>query len=294
VELRHLRYFIAVAEELNFTRASRRLSIAQPPLSQQIRRLEQELGVALFTRTKRRVVLTNAGRSFLERSYQIIGSVEQAVSLTQRVHRGQEGRLVVGFLEYMSSTLIPPVMRAFRDKHPDVEIVLRPLANNHQLPALRSGDIDVSLLRPPVDDNEILSDLILREPFVLALPANHRLAKRRAVRISEVAGDPFVMYRKEVGPAFFTQIYDFCARNGVTPKAALDVTQIQTAVGLVSAGIGVALVPRSVTRVIVENVVYKPFVEASPTVDVAFAWQVHSALVAQFLRTCKSTAATFS
>lgn len=291
-----MRYFIAVAEELNFTRAAGRLNMAQPPLSQQIRRLEQELGVTLFFRTKRRVALTDAGRVFLEQAYQITRSVEHAAVLVQRVERGESGRLVVGFLEYMSYTLLPPIMRMFRERFPGVEVVLRPLSNVQQVSALRYGNVDVSLLRPPIDDPEISSELILREPFIVAIPASHPRAGRRTVSINGFANDAFIMYQRDVGPSFFNAIYNFCAQAGFTPKVALEVSHIHAAVGLVGAGIGVALVPRSVRKVTLDNVVYKSLTDKAPTVDVMLAWQrqTSSPLINAFVETCKQSAMTLS
>lgn len=291
MEFRYLRYFVAVAEELSFTRAAERLHMAQPPLSQQIRRLEGHLGVTLLHRTKRRVELTDAGRVFLERAYHAIQSVEQATLLAQRAGRGEIGRLVVGFLEYTSYTLIPPILRAFRQRFPEIDVVLRVFPNTQQVAALRSGQVDVSFLRPPIDDPEISSALILREPFILAMPANHSLARQRVVSIKDFADDPFVMYARELGPTFGSEIFSFCGKAGFSPKVALQVSQIHAAVGLVGSGIGVALVPQSVKRVLLDHVVYRPLVERPPDVDVVLAWQqrVPSPIIESFLETCKAS-----
>ena len=270
--------------------------MAQPPLSQQIRRLEQELDVVLFFRTKRRVALTEAGRVYLEQAYQITRSLEQAAVLAQRAERGESGRLVVGFLEYTSYTLLPTIMRAFRERFPGVEVVLRPLSNTQQVSALRYGNVDVSLLRPPIDDPEIASELILREPFILAIPASHPRAGRRRVSINDFSEDSFIMYQREVGPSFFNAIYNFCTQAGFTPKVALEVSQINTVIGLVGADIGVAFVPRSVRKIILENVVYKALTDKAPTVDVMLAWQrqVSSPLINAFVETCKQSAMKLS
>lgn len=273
MELRYLRYFVAVAEELSFTRAAERLHMAQPPLSQQIRKLEARLGVALLRRTKRRVELTEAGRVFLHQAYQAIHSIEQGTLLAQRAGRGEIGRLAVGFIEYISYTLMPPILRAFRERYPEVNVVLRLFTNIQQVAALRSGQVDVSFMRPPVDDPEIASTLISRERFVLAMPATHPLAGKSAVSIKQFANDPFIMYARELGPAFHNEIFSFCGKAGFSPKVALEVSQIHAAMGLVGSGIGVALVPQSVKRVQLDDVVYRPLIERAPNVDVLLAWQ---------------------
>lgn len=273
MELPHLRYFVAVAEELSFTKAAARLNMAQPPLSQQIRKLEAQLGVTLLRRTKRRVELTEAGRVFLRQSYQAIQSIEQGVVLAQRADRGEIGRLAIGILVYISYTLIPPILRDFRAKYPGVHIELRFLTNALQIAALQSGQVDVCFVRPPIESPEIASKLISRERFILAMPATHPLAGKSAVSIKQLRDDPFIMYVRELGPTFYGSLFQFCARAGFSPKVALEVSQINAAVGLVGSGIGVALVPQSMNQLHFDNVVYRPLVERAPNVDVLLAWQ---------------------
>ena len=285
MELRYLRYFVAVAEELSFTRAAARLNMAQPPLSQQIRKLEARLGVTLLRRTKRRVELTEAGRVFLRQSYQAIQSIEQGIVLAQRADRGEIGRLAIGILVYISYTLIPPILREFRAKYPQVHVELRFLTNTLQIAALQSGQVDVCFVRPPIDGPDIASKLISRERFIVAMPASHPLAGKAAVSIKQLKDDPFIMYVRELGPTFFSSLYQFCARAGFSPKVALEVSQINAAVGLVGAGIGVALVPQSMNQLHLDNVVYRPLVERAPNVDVLLAWQAGqpSALLKSFI-----------
>ena len=273
MELRYLRYFVAVAEELSFTRAAERLNMAQPPLSQQIRRLEARLGATLLHRTKRRVELTEAGRVFLHQAYQAVHSIEQGVLLAQRADRGEIGRLAIGFLVYVSYTLIPPILREFRARFPGVHVALRLLTNAQQTAALRTGQVDVSFMRPPIDKPDIASKLILRERFILAMPATHPLAGKTAVSIKQFKNDPFIMYARDLGPTFHSALFGFCEKSGFSPKIALEVSQINVAVGLVGAGIGVALVPESAKRMHLDDVVYRPFVERAPNVDLLLAWQ---------------------
>ena len=273
MELRYLRYFVAVAEELSFTRAAERLNIAQPPLSQQIRRLEARLGVTLLRRSKRRVELTEAGRVFLRQAYQAIQSLEEGILLAQRADRGEIGRLAVGILVYISYTLIPPILREFRAQFPEVHVELRFLTNTLQIAALLSGQVDVCFVRPPIDNPDIASKLISRERFILAMPATHPLAGKSAVSIKQFKNDPFIMYVRELGPTFCSSLVQFCAKAGFSPKVALEVSQINAAVGLVGAGIGVALVPQSMNQLHFDNVVYRPLIERAPNVDVLLAWQ---------------------
>lgn len=287
MELRYLRYFVAVAEELSFTRAAARLNIAQPPLSQQIRRLEARLGVTLLSRTKRRVELTEAGRVFLRQSYQAIQSIEQGIVLAQRADRGEIGRLAIGILVYISYTLIPPILREFRKKFPEVHIELRFLTNALQIAALQSGQVDVCFVRPPIDSPDVASKLISRERFILAMPATHPLAHKSAVSIKQLRNDPFIMYVRELGPTFYSSLYQFCAKADFSPNVALEVSQIHAAVGLVGSGIGVALVPQSMNHLHFDNVVYRPLIERAPNVDVLLGWQPgrHSELVESFVDT---------
>lgn len=288
MELRYLRYFLAVAEELSFTRAAARLNMAQPPLSQQIRKLEAHLGATLFRRTKRRVELTDAGRVFLEQSYQAMRAIEQGIVLAQRADRGEIGRLAIGILVYVSYTLIPPILREFRARYPEVHIEMRFLTNALQIAALKSGQVDVCFVRPPVDEPNIETRLISRERFVLAMPATHPLAGKAAVSIKQLKDDPFIMYARELGPTFYSSLYQFCAKAGFTPKVALEVSQINAAVGLAGSGIGVALVPQSMNQLHFDNVVYRPIVERAPNVDVLLAWQPGrtSELLQSFIDMC--------
>lgn len=296
MELRELRYFIAVAEELSFTRAAKRLNMAQPPLSQQIRNLEERLGVALLARTRRHVELTDAGRLFLEQCYHAVNAVQHGAELARRSARGETGQVTLGALEYSSFTILPSILRAFGEKRPEVDLSLRLLPNTQQENALRFGQIDVSLMRPPIASDEIASALVMREPFLVALPSNHPVASRRKVSIRDLADDKFVLYPRELGPAFHDHLHRFCSAAGFTPRVALEVTQIHTAIGLVGARIGVALVPRSVSRVIVDDVVYKELQQPAPTVDVVLAWRkrMPHPQAGILLETCRRTVAHMS
>ena len=188
MELRHLRYFVAVAEELHFSRAAARLHIAQPPLSQQIRHLERELGVALFNRTRRHVELTAAGRAFLDESRRVLLQAERAARIAQRAGRGEIGQLAVAFVPSADLDLLPRVLRAWSARFPDVELDLQALLPVAQLEALAGGRIQVGLVRLPVTaGSEVIVECIESEPLVAALPLRHRLAKRARVRVADLA-----------------------------------------------------------------------------------------------------------
>ena len=292
MELRALRYFTVLAEELHFGRAARRLSITQPPLSQAIAKLERELGVPLFERTRRRVALTLAGATFLEESRATLARAAQAVELAQRAHRGEVGRLAVGYLAATAFTLLPLVLRDFSRGFPGVKLELRELTIPQQHAALLRGDIDVAILRPPVSEAELASEIILAEPFVLALPARHPLRSLHRVPAKRLAGEPFVMFPRQPGLVNHDLVMDFCLRAGFTPRVAQEAYQTHTVVGLVSAGIGIALVPASTQKIGLAGVVYRPLREATPQSRTAVAWRRADAspAVAAFLDVARRVA----
>src|SRR5579863_828003 len=259
MELRHLRYFVAVAEELHFGRAAERVHIAQPPLSQQIRRLEDELGVQLFDRTKRRVELTHAGRAFLREARQTLARAEQAVRAAQQAGRGEVGELAVGFVGSATYLIVPLVLKTFRHRFPKVE--------------LRLGQIQVGFFRSVSDDEALTFEWILEERLVMALPESHPLARHRRVELTKLSEDSFVLFPRAIGPGFYDLIVSQCRRAGFTPRVALEASSVQTIVGLVAAGMGVALVPASCQNFRRAGVVYKAIREPGPTVKMAVAWR---------------------
>lgn len=290
MDLRHLRYFIAVAEELSFTKGAERLHKAQPPVSQQIRQLEDEIGVTLLNRTRRHVELTEAGRVFLDQARQILRSTESAVVQAQRAQRGEIGRLTVGFFEHMSYTLLPPILRAYRDRFPSVDVQLRWFPVISQAEALRRGDLDIAFLRPVPDMNEVTWETILEEPFVLAVPSDHPLASVEAVSLKSCAQEPFLMYKAEMAPDFHAMHLRMCASAGFVPKVASEVGQVYTLLGLVSSGAGIGFVPASVQRVHFDHVAYKPIQGKQMTYEVMLGWSQRNPtpLMTAFVETAKS------
>ena len=292
MELRTLRYFSVLAEELHFGRAARRLAITQPPLSHAIAKLEAELEVRLFERSRRQVRLTHAGAVFLAEARATLARAAQGVELAQRAQRGEVGKLSVGYLAATAYTLLPLVLRDFRRRFPGVKLELRELTIPQQLAALLEGDVEVGLLRPPVRDAELDSETILSEPFVLALPSRHPLCILRRVSAKRLADEPFVMFPRHPGLVFHDLVMGFCLRNGFTPRVAQEANQTHTVIGLVSAGVGVALVPASTQKIGLAGVTYRALREATPQSRTAVAWRRAGAspVVAAFLDVARRAA----
>jgi len=275
MELRHLRYFVAVAEERHFGRAAERLHMAQPPLSQQIRQLEAELGARVFARTTRKVELTPAGELLLARARRILADVDAASVDVQRAERGEVGRLSVGFTGSATYELLPSIATALRAELPDVELELHgEMLTPAQVNALLSGTLDVGLLRPPVHSPDLAVHDIRREPLVVALPADHPLVGDRPVKLTELAGDPFVTYPSHFRSVMHDAAEAACRKAGFTPRVAQEVGETATLVSLVAAGIGVALVPASVQHLRITGAVYRPLAGSTQEVALAVASRV--------------------
>lgn len=274
MELRHLRYFIAVAEELHFSRAAERLHIAQPPLSQQIRHLEQELGVELFQRkTKRQVQLTEAGRVFLAESYLALAQIENAIRAAQRAARGETGQLVVGFVSSATYHALPWLLRNFRERFPQVEIVLRELNTQKQVQALNEQRISVGFVHPPIDDDGLTLECIQQESLVVALAETHPLATQLQISIQDLADEPFVLFPRHLGAGLYDRIVSFCQQANFSPKVTQEANQMQTIISLISAGMGVTLVPASLQNLMRTGIVYRTLQEPTPKVETAVVWR---------------------
>lgn len=276
MELRHLRYFVALAEELHFGRAAGRLGIKQPPLSQQIRVLEERLGVPLFDRNNRRVLLTAAGEAFLPAARQVLAAAEVAERTARHAGRGETGRLALGFVGSATLTLLPGALRRFRARYPRVVLDLRELTTAQQVEALTNGTLDVGLLRPPLPPaaGDVLAhESVGAERLVVALPADHPLAAERSVAAERLAGEPFVLFPRHLGPGLHDQIVGYCARAGFSPAVAQRAVQMQTIVALVAGGLGVSVVPSSVGRYRRPDVVFRALRPATRVVHLAVAYR---------------------
>jgi DNA-binding transcriptional LysR family regulator len=257
MELRHLRYFIAVAEELHFGRAAQRLHVSQPPLSQQIRQFEDELGVRLFERTTQRVTLTEAGRALLPEARNVIAQAERAVRAARSAARGEVQRLEVSFVVTLDHGLVSHVIAAFRKRHPKVAIGLSQMTSVEQIVALREGRIDAGFVRMPLDHRGVECDLVARDPFVLALPATHRLARRRTIDLTQLAQEPFVMLEARQHPRFQAACLELCRHAGFIPNVVQESERLQNLAVMVAGGIGLALLPQSMTVFRTPGVVFR-------------------------------------
>jgi DNA-binding transcriptional LysR family regulator len=293
VELRQLRYFVAVAEELHFRRAAERLHISQPPLSQQIRALEDELGFTLLVRTRRRVQLTPAGEAFLRDARTLLAELEGAVATARRIDAGQTGRLRINFVGSALLSILPGTVERFRRARPGVELELRERPTVDQLRAVRAGVADVGLVRPPIeDDDELRVQTVLRERTVAALPAGHALALLRRVPLRRLAAEPLVLFPRDQAPGFHDLLIDSLAGAGAPPRVIQYAPEMLTIIGLVAAGTGVSLVPASVQRLALDGVSYRPVIGAplSELVAITRAGD-DSALVRAFVSDASARAA---
>lgn len=266
MELRHLRYFTAVAEELHFTRAAARLGIGQPPLSQQIQQLEREIGTPLFLRLPRGIALTEAGVQFLDDARAILASADRAVDMARRLGRGERGAITVGFTaSAVFHPYLPRAIRAFRDRYPDVRITLTESNTVTLLRGLRAGDVDVAFVRPPyVLDAEFESERVLDEPMLIALPPDHALSRKRAVPIAALAEEDFVLYPRPIGAGLYDAIQSACQRAGFAPRVIQEAPQMASIVSLVAAGVGISIVPAAMRHMGAQGIEYRPIKGDAP------------------------------
>jgi DNA-binding transcriptional LysR family regulator len=268
MELRHLRYFVAVAEELHFGRAAALLGISQPPLSQQIQALEEEIGARLFERTNRRVELTEAGRLFLDETRQVLAQVEKATQIARRAGQGELGELKVGFTASAPFTsTIPRSILAFRQSHPDVHLSLQEMSSREVIEALQEQTLQVGVIRPyPLPDN-IKAVELFRDPLVVVLSADHPLAQgsEEGISIAALADEPFVFFPRSYGTGLYDQLISLARNAGFSPRIAQEASEAMTIIGLVSAGLGVSMLPASFRRMRVDGVVYRTLLDEGAT-----------------------------
>ncbi|QFZ19729.1 LysR substrate-binding domain-containing protein [Saccharothrix syringae] len=279
MELRHLRYFLAVAEERHFTRAAERLHMAQPPLSQQIRQLEAELGVLLFERTRRRVELTDAGEAYLRRVRAVLAEVDDAAEEARRVAAGAQGRLVVGCVGSATYSLLPAFARALREELPGVEVSFRgEVLVPEQVAALLGHELDLALLRPPVDEPALRVRVLRTDRLIAAVPDGHRLAARRRLRVADLRDEDLVLHaaggsvmHAAGGSVMHGVVAELCREAGFEPRVRHEVSETSTLVTFVAAGLGVAVVPEPVADLGVAGVAYRPLTGRGARIDLAAA-----------------------
>lgn len=293
MELRHLRYFIAVAEELHFTRAAERLHIGQPPLSHAIQMLEADVGAQLFERSKRWVRLTPAGALFLVDARSILAMADQAAESARRAQRGEAGELRIGFTSSTPFTpLFASVINRYRQQFPLVALRLQEMATSRQMEAIAQRSLDLGFIRPPdgVAGVNMVSDALVfstlrKDNLVVVLPVTHSLAAHKKIAIKELASEPFVMYPHTAGTGIYPQIYSLCHAAGFVPYVAQEAGESSTIIGLVAAGCGISILPNSFDRIQMEGVCYRPLSDAGAGTTLLLAQRKaeHAPLVDAFV-----------
>lgn len=258
MELRHLRYFQAVARELSFTRAAEQLHIAQPPLSRQIRELEEQLGVVLFERTTRSLKLTEAGRFLNEQSQLLTARLEEIVEATRRIAKGSKRWFGIGFVPSTLYGVMPRILRGMRELDTQVEVGLLEMTTLQQIAALKARRIDIGFGRILIEDAGITRKIIASEPLWAALPAEHRLLAKASLAVEDIANEDFILYPARPRPSYADQVLGLFREAGVTIQVVQEANELQTAVGLVASGVGITLVPESVKRLHRDDVAYRP------------------------------------
>jgi DNA-binding transcriptional LysR family regulator len=274
MELRHLRYFVAVAEELSFTRAAERLHIGQPPLSQQIQALEAEVGAQLLERNKRWVRLTGPGKLFLEDARRMLALAEQAKETARRAQRGEAGELRIGFTFSTPFTpLFASMVRRYRQQYPGVVLTFIEMTTLRQLEKLEARELDLGFVRSvsvPIPDTITLTTL-RTDPLRLVLPADSPLAAQESVSVKDLEGLPFVIFPQDAGTGIHPQLFRLCRAAGFTPQIAMEAGEPSTIIGLVAAGCGISVLPSSFEGIHMEGIVYRPLADAAATTALLLA-----------------------
>ena len=273
MDIHSLRYFVAVAEELNFGRAAARLHITQPALSRQIHRLEAALDVKLLQRTKRTVELTAAGSALLIEAHKILRQVESARHLVQQVARGEMGSLRIAFTPSSMHTVLPEILKHFCDRYPNVQLTMSELCTLDQVNGLRTQALDIGLLHPPIDAPFLELYPLPGEGLVVALPQTHALSKQKQLPLKSLANEAFILHPRDEGPILYDQILGLCKAAGFEPNIIHGEVKHQARVGLVAAGIGVTFVPESLQCAKLTGVSYCTLREEALALQLALAWR---------------------
>ena len=291
IELRHLRYFVAVAEELHFGRAALRLNLAQPPLSQQIRKLEELLGYSLFTRTSRSVSLTHAGEALLQRARRTLRNVQRDIDETRSIAHGDVGSLHVGFVGSAMLTMLPGIFRSYREAYPRVKLHLHESFTALVIEGLENGTLDAGILRDgdPVEGLQVTT--IFSEPFVAVLPATHPSAKQKSISIAVLRDEPFVYYPRSAGARAYEKALTLCEEHGFQPQIVQEASHWLSILRLIGAGLGVSIAPACVRRIASEEVVCLPLRGARAVSNIELAWLAGDArpIVERFRQIAEST-----
>lgn len=285
MELRQFRYFVLLADALHFGRAATLAGIAQPALSQQIRRIERELGVSLFERTKRIVRLTEAGRVFLPEAKAALAQAEKALAVVDQAAKSRAGRLTVGIVGSAMHAGTISLVQQFRERRPQVDLSIRFLTGDQPAEALRVRELDVAFSRPFSGETALEQFVVARENLIAVLPHRHRLAKSAVVKTRDLAAEPFVLFERERSTVLFDAIIATCGNGGFSPNITLHGDEIHSIIALVAAGLGVAIVPESLRHATVRHATFRRLSPKTATVDLAVAWRKDdpSPLVATFV-----------
>lgn len=275
MELRHLRYFSAVAEEQSFSKAARRLGIEQPPLSKQIRQLETEVGTALFHRLPRGAALTDAGRTYLQDVREILDRVQLASQHAQQVARGTLGRIRVGMINSAPfHPFVPRVIRQFIQHYPDLALSLEEASTPALAMAMLEGAIDVAFVRPLLgDEPKLVLEPLFDEDMVIALPEGHTLATPGALKLEKLANEDFVLFSRTIGSGLYDEIISACQRAKFSPRISHEVLHVTSIANLVAANLGVSIVPASMQQVHAAGVVYRPIRGDGPKASMNLAYR---------------------
>ncbi|MGZ7149336.1 LysR substrate-binding domain-containing protein [Bacillus sp. BC08] len=271
MDIRKMKYFIAVAEELNFSRAAERLMMAQPPLSQEIRKLEEELGVQLLHRTKRMVELTDAGKIFLEGARQTLLQVDRTIKETQLADEGKIGRLIIGFVD--STETVIDILKTFRERFPKIQLILREMTTDQQIKALYEKQIHIGFIRSKQNNEILSSEVCSKEHLKLVLQEDHPLVSLPNIPIKELVDEPFVLFPRHFGTNFYDLIISYFWEHGVSLNIVQEAIQMQTIVNLVAAGMGISVVPSSVESYKKSGVMYKDIQEHTPEINLYAGWR---------------------
>ncbi|MEI5892099.1 LysR family transcriptional regulator [Bacillus cereus] len=271
MDIRKMKYFITVAEELNFSRAAERLMMAQPPLSQEIRKLEEELGVQLFHRTKRMVELTDAGEIFLEGARQTIIQVDRTIKETQLAGEGKIGHLIIGFVD--STGIVIDILKQFRERFPKVQLILREMTTDQQIKALYEKQIHIGFIRSKQNNEILSSEVCSNERLKLVLHEDHPFVSLPNISIKELVDEPFILFPRHFGTNFYDVIITYFWEHGVSLNIVQEAIQMQTIVNLVAAGMGMSVVPSSVESYKKSGVIYKEIKEKTPLINLYAGWR---------------------
>ena len=259
MELRHLRYFLEITKDLNMTKASKRLGISQPPLSRQIKQLEEELGVNLFDRTGNNLTLTDAGTFFTMKAQQILDSVDSTSQAVARIGGPSKKWLNIGFVPSTIYGFLPQLIRRYRTSSPNVEVALLDLMSQDQIHSLKSGQIDIGFGRLKINDPEIKREVIFEEPLMAVFQKGHPLANRKSISLEEMSQESLILYPKKPRPNYADQISALFYKHSLQINVVQEVQELQTTLGLIASGVGSSIVPRSVQKMRTDDVVYVPF-----------------------------------